>query len=135
MSRSANHPFDREPKVTLDPPEPFPAPHVAVVDRTMKMTAPERARAAELDVLKRINVVAAYWYEGITLLLADDLRYTPDFLVQYVDGRLALEECKGPHIREDSLLKLRMCAERFPFPLKMYQQQKGATEWTVKVFR
>jgi hypothetical protein len=135
MSRAPNHPFDREPKVARGAPPQLPPPRAEVADRTAKMTGPERARAAELEALRRTNVVAAYWFEGITLLLADDLRYTPDFLVQYVDGRLALEECKGPHIREDSLLKLRMCAERFPFPLKMYQLQRGANEWTVKVFR
>jgi hypothetical protein len=52
-------------------------------------------------------------FEEITLKLAADCRYTPDFWVLDEDDVLAFEEVKG-HWRDDAKVKIRMAADKFP---------------------
>jgi len=53
-------------------------------------------------------------FEAETLLLGDDLRYTPDFRVVPADGLLEFHEVKGPYKREDAIVKLRTAPELHP---------------------
>lgn len=78
------------------------------------MNRTEATYAQGLEALRRAGRVEAYWYEGITLKLGPDCRYTPDFLVQMSDGELQLHECKGFR-RDDAMVKLRTCLDKFPF--------------------
>jgi hypothetical protein len=64
---------------------------------------------------RSVGEVVWYAYEGITLKLADDTRYTPDWAVLLKSGEMELHEVKGPHAREDSIVKLRVTARLFPF--------------------
>ena len=57
--------------------------------------------------------IEAWKYEAITLKLADDCRYTPDFSFWAHDGVLEFHETKG-HWREDARIKIKMAAELFP---------------------
>lgn len=52
-------------------------------------------------------------HESITLRLANGLRLSPDFPT-WKDGRLTFFEVKGERIFEDSLVKLKCAANKFP---------------------
>lgn len=58
--------------------------------------------------------IVAYWFERFTFKLADDTRYTPDFMVQLPDGTLEAHETKG-FMEEDAKVKIKVFAEAFPF--------------------
>lgn len=88
------------------------------------MNRTERAYSEVLEARRLAGEVAAWWYEGVTLKLAPDCRYTPDFLVQMLDGSLELVEVKagwrkdgklGFHGHDESNVKMRVASERFPF--------------------
>lgn len=58
----------------------------------------EAAYAAKLDLEKSAGFIRAYWYEPMSIWLPGKVRYTPDFLVEYVGDprpKLAFHECKG----------------------------------------
>lgn len=93
----------------------------ALPDRYLGMNKWERRRAQELDLLKKAGKIANWWggkMSGITLQLGFDVRYTPDFMIQDVDGCLRLEEVKG-FWRDDAKAKTRICASLYPFPLSV----------------
>lgn len=70
-----------------------------------------------------------FQFEGITLLLGEGTRYTPDFTIWEHDGTLRFIEVKGPYIREDSLVKFKCAIHRFPLASwELWQLNKG--EWT-----
>jgi hypothetical protein len=73
-----------------------------------------------------------YRYEAITLVLGDNTRYTPDFMVQLGNGTLEVHEVKGGFVREDAWIKLKWCAEHFPVKVIMAQWTKK-TGWKMKV--
>lgn len=74
----------------------------------------ERAYGQRLELLRRAGSIKSWSFQSITLKLAFDCRYTPDFFV--VDGANEVEfhECKGFE-REDAMVKLRVAARLFPF--------------------
>lgn len=82
------------------------------VPGTMNKT--EAAYAEELRLRELAGEVVWFKYEGVTLRLGPDCRYTPDFLVMLLGGELECHETKGFH-REDAMVKLRVAAEAFPF--------------------
>lgn len=92
--------------------------------------------AQELEFRRRAGDVAWYRFEAMTLKLADGCRYTPDFLVCLADGKdgadgtLELHETKG-FMRDDAQVKLRVCAEMYPFRLRLVRRVKG--NWVVTV--
>lgn len=88
------------------------------------MNKSEAAYAAHLDVLKRVGQIADYWFERVTVKLAHDTRYTPDFLVQLPDGELQLHEVKG-HFEDDALVKVKVAAELFPFRILVAKLHRG----------
>lgn len=93
---------------------------------TGTMNKTEAAFARRLDGEKLAGDVVAYWFEAVTLRLADRSRYTPDFLVLRADRRLVMCEVKGPHVREDAVVKWKQAAELFPmFLWQMWQRVKG----------
>ncbi len=98
------------------------------------MNKGEASYAAHLGLEKRIGEVIWYEYEAITLKLAADVRYTPDFLVLRVDGQLECHEVKGPKVfkrkdgslirhgafvEEDARIKIEVAAAKFPFRFLM----------------
>ncbi|WP_205189151.1 DUF1064 domain-containing protein, partial [Burkholderia sp. LMG 13014] len=84
---------------------------------------------------RRLRGEVAWWrYEAITLKLADNTRYTPDFLVLLPDGALEIHETKGGYIREDGWLKLKVAAALFPFRFFLCQKaaKKDGGEWSIR---
>ena len=106
------------------------------------MNKTEASYAQYLD-LERFNVFSPkvlWWkFEGITLKLADDTRYTPDFAVLMDDGSFEFHETKHlrkqkdgtkkPHFEDDALAKIKIAAALFPFTFKsMWMNEQGSWE-------
>lgn len=108
-------------------PEVMPVPKG--VRSVKQMNRTEAAYDLVLAARMRAGEVVWYEYEGITLKLAPDCRYTPDFAVMLADGTIEMHECKG-FMREDALVKLKVAAENFPFPILLVKR-KGAG-WDIK---
>ena len=70
----------------------------------------------------------------MTLKLANDCRYTPDFFVMNKDGGFECHEVKGSWIRDDAIVKLRVTADQWPdFVFKLCVYKQGI--WTIKVVK
>lgn len=77
------------------------------------MNGTERARAIVLEAQKRDGQLADWRFESVTLKLAPDCRYTPDFYKLHNDGSVEFEETKG-FWRDDAKVKIRVAARLFP---------------------
>ncbi len=95
------------------------------------MTKPEKAWAWICMEQKQKGMILAYYFEQVTLYLSDPapgtkrVSYTPDFVCILPDGSVRVDEIKGPFIREDSELKFKIAADRFPhFWWRMIQYKK-----------
>ena len=95
-----------------------------------QMNRLEQRYAALLDARKARGDVAEWHYEALTLKLAHDTRYTPDFLVVLADGAVELHEVKGGHFRDDAKVKARVCARAFPFCLRLARLVAGS--WQIE---
>jgi hypothetical protein len=85
----------------------------------------EKRYAQHLDLLRLAGEVAAWRFEAVTLKLAVDVRYTPDFLVILAGGEIELHETKG-FMRDDARIKLRTAARMFPwFVFRKIRQSKA----------
>jgi hypothetical protein len=78
------------------------------------LNATEERYATHLELLKRAGEVEWYAFEAVTLKLAKDTRYTPDFFVMRPGGWLECHEVKG-FFREDAKVKMKVAAANFPF--------------------
>jgi hypothetical protein len=114
------------------PMQPMVPASLPLLDLFAGMNKTERLRAIDLEAMKRTGQIAQWWYEQWTFKLADDTRYTPDFVVQRPSGALEVEEVKG-HMRDDALVKLKVFVAQFPFPTRVFRLIKGS--WEVEVFR
>jgi hypothetical protein len=83
-----------------------------------EMNKLEAKYAQHLDEQKHFGKIIDFWYERVTLKLADAVRYTPDFMVLTSDLELELHEVKG-YMQEDARVKLRTAADKFPFRFKL----------------
>ena len=65
---------------------------------------------------KKLSNGELLWYkfEGITLKLAEGVRYTPDFFVMNSNNELEVHEVKG-FWRGDALVKIKLASDLFPF--------------------
>lgn len=75
----------------------------------------------ETQLLPAPDIIGV-WPHGIRLVLGDNCRYEPDFLVQRRDGTLEIHEVKaewsnGQRGKDDSRAKVKMSASLFPFPI------------------
>jgi len=79
--------------------------------------------------------VSKILYEGITLKLADRLRYTPDFTVILSNGTVEFHEVKG-FWKDDAKAKIKMAAAIFParFVAAVPKIRKAGTTWTYTEF-
>ncbi len=100
-----------------------------------QMNRLESAWCEQIRLRQHAGEIAWWKFEGIALKLADDTRYTPDFMVQLPDGTLEAHEVKGrtkkparkvngvkvrpegtiPYVEGDAKVKLSVFAEAFPF--------------------
>jgi len=90
-----------------------------------KMNKLESRYNQRLELLKRADEIVDYRFEGITFKLADDTRYTPDFLVVLKDC-FQLHECKG-FWRDDAKVKVKVAQKLFPwFKFIIVRENEGS---------
>lgn len=111
---------------------PRPLATAPLPDLFRGMNKTETLRAQQLETMKRAGLIADWWYERWTFKLADDCRYTPDFIVQELSGEIRAEETKG-HWRDDARAKVKMFAELYPIPIRALVKSK--TGWDIETFR
>jgi len=70
-------------------------------------------------------------YEGITLKLASDTRYTPDFVVMKKDFSIEFHETKG-FWEDKAKIKIKVAADLFPFKFIAIKDVKN--QWMVEEF-
>lgn len=94
-----------------------------------KFKSKAEARYAQiLEAQVRGGQIRSWRYEAVTLVLADGVRYTPDFLLHENDGRMTLMEVKG-HMREAARVRLRVAVEMYPaFGWFLLWAKKGGFE-------
>ena len=78
-----------------------------------EMNRTEREYSFILESRKRAGEIVDYRFEAITLKLANNTRYTPDFYVLFED-RIELHEVKGGFWRDDARVKIKVAAAMFP---------------------
>lgn len=98
------------------------------------MNKGEAAYAAHLEIQKRAGHIVDFWFEGMTLKLADDCRFTADFLVVNADAEVELHEVKPASkgkffAREDAKIKLKVCASCYPFRVFVCWPAAGHLHW------
>jgi hypothetical protein len=98
-----------------------------------RMNKTEAAYAQHLADEQAAGRVLWYGFERVTLKLADDCRYTPDFAVRMADGSQEFHEVKG-HWRDDARVKIRVAADIFRWDrFRAVTRCKGG--WTYEEFR
>ena len=95
-----------------------------------RMNKGEARYAGTLDERQQAGHVAAWWFELISVRLADDTTYRPDFLVLLADGGLEIHEVKGASkgtfaATEVGWAKAKMTAEVTPFPVVVVWPDKA----------
>ena len=100
-----------------------------------EMNGLETRMTIMLNEAKHNGRIAEYWFEGITLRLAERTRYTPDFLVMLADGTLECWEVKG-HWEDDARVKIKVAAELFPFVFRAFKPKakRDGGGWSMEVF-
>lgn len=89
-----------------------------------------RLRSDELGHFEWIGI------QCITLELAFNCRYTPDFATRMQGGDFRLWEVKGGHIWEDGWVKLKMAARLYPFWTFVKAQRKGrSSPWVETIIQ
>jgi hypothetical protein len=79
-----------------------------------QMNKLERRYSEYLTGQQAAGKIEWFSFEAITLKLAFDTRYTPDFFIMRADGVLECHECKG-WWHEDAKIKIKVAAAKFPF--------------------
>lgn len=90
------------------------------------MNKTEAVYANYLEMLKQSGEVIWWEFEPMNLKLAEKCFYRVDFLVMTKTGQLEVHEVKG-YMTDDSLVKFKIAAEKFPFKFKMISYIKN--EW------
>jgi hypothetical protein len=105
------------------------------------MNKTEAAYGRNLELRKHAGEVLWYGFEKMTFKLADDTRYTPDFVLMLSSGQLEAHEVKGtttkensagvkrkaPYFRDDAKTKIKIAAELVPIVFKIVYLVAG--EW------
>lgn len=95
-----------------------PAPKTAFVTATALAVSTDEGKLnkTERQYLVFLRHLGFTWIgiQNVTLKLAHDCRYTPDFVVVDSAGYIQAREVKG-FMRDDALVKLKVAARMFPF--------------------
>mgnify|MGYP000891256014 CR=1 FL=1 len=86
----------------------------------------EQQHGAWLAGLKQIGEIRDYGFEVITLRPIPTVTYTPDYTVWMKDGSVEYHETKGYEIHEATIVRMKLCADRFPHAtFRLYQYERG----------
>lgn len=115
---------------------------IATIEREPKFVMPihdgpkkfdskwEETFCSELVLRKHAGLIKGYWYHPFSMWLPGQVRYSPDFMIQYPDGlekRVEIVEIKGwSRNLRDGMTRLKIAAAIFPcFTWKLVKKQKG----------
>lgn len=90
----------------------------------------EEAYAQHLTADQQSGKILNWWPKPAKFMLANNCGYTPDFMVQELDGSICFHETKG-FLREDAHLKMKFFVQVYPFPLWLITKEKcpGGFSW------
>jgi hypothetical protein len=102
-----------------------------------RMNKGETAYSRVLETRKHVGELLGWWFEMVTIRVADNTHYRTDFLVQLADGTLELHEVKGRKgdaffVEEDAWVKLKIVAELVPFTVVVVWPNKAGV-WQRRV--
>jgi hypothetical protein len=100
--------------------------------KTGTMNKTETAYKKYLEGLKMSGNILWYAFEGLTFRLADNTRYTPDFIVLKKDMTLEAHEVKG-FWRDDARVKIKVAADLYPIKFIAVKKPKCGG-WEVEEF-
>lgn len=83
--------------------------------RKTGMNGTEAEYAVRLTNMLDGKGALAFRFERVTFKLADDTRFTPDFMVILTDGTIEFHEVKGWGFEDDAKVKIKVAAEMFPW--------------------
>lgn len=101
-------------------------------DKYHGMNRTEAAYAGTLEVGKMVGEIKSWRFQAMTLKLADDTRYTPDFMVVRPDDTIEFHEVKG-FWRDDARVKIRVAADFFPL-FRFVAVRKVKCSWEYEWF-
>lgn len=99
------------------------------------MNGTEQAYHEHLAQRQHAGEISWFKFESMTFKLADDTRYTPDFMVMLADGQLQAHEVKG-YWTDDARVKTKVAASLFPIEfiaIKKKAKKEGGG-WDREVF-
>ena len=97
-----------------------------------QMNGQETAYSLYLNAMKATAIIIDWWWDVLSIRMADSTFYKPDFLVMRADGTLEIHEVKG-FMEDDAWVKLKVVAETYPFPIWVIKRKpKTKNEWTWK---
>jgi hypothetical protein len=97
-----------------------------------QMNKTESAFSDHLRMQEIEGTVLCHRFEGVTLKIANDCRYTPDFMVMGVGGEITFYEVKG-FWRDDARVKIKVAARTFP-EFRFIGVQKKGQHWIMEDF-
>jgi hypothetical protein len=80
-----------------------------------------------LEQAKRSGQILKWHFEEITLKIAPNTRYIPDFIAVLPDGHWQVFEIKG-HLEDDAAVKFKAAAEKFP-EVNFHMIRKRKKQW------
>jgi hypothetical protein len=103
--------------------------------RNQGMNGLEKKYMETLEEKMITGEIVWYRFERITLKLANNTHYRPDFMVMSADGTLEIHEVKG-FWEEDARAKIKIAADQFPFVFKGIKKRpkKDGGGWNVELF-
>jgi len=107
------------------------------VGRYVGMNKTEAEHAANLTALKSAGKIIDFKFDHITIKIADDTRYTPDFWVMLADRTIEFHEVKGWMFEDDALVKIKVASEQCywaVFRAYIKQSKKNGGGWKVREF-
>lgn len=119
-----------------------PQPTTIVEEPRVRGRQPNKTEQRWLTRLAVDPTVKSYHYEGATLKLAGLsgnggpaklIRYTPDVLVEYVDGSMGFDEIKGAFVRDLAVSKYEWARQRYPGFRWRWCQWVGG-QWRISTF-
>lgn len=89
----------------------------------------EESFARTLEWQRSIGQIAWWGFEPFRIRLADGCFFRPDFVTVDLQGKTAIYEVKG-HFREAARVRLRVAAEKLPYPFYIVKKSKGQLQVT-----
>ena len=110
--------------------------------RAQPKSGMNKAEAQYASYLSHHPDVVSWKHEPLSLWLAKDCRFIPDFAVEYKDGSLTLADVKAlwshgkPGVEDDALVKLKLAGQMYGcwFQVVMTWWDKTTGKWEERVF-